>query len=93
MGGLSKHGKPLIASRARDPTLRIPGSEPIKDIVREGGWASQTGMDVWRLGGVSLLLFRPILCDVESMVSGNGQYLTHVDPLLRGPVGSSGCLI
>lgn len=72
VGGLSKQGKPLIASRARDPTLRIPGTEPIKDIVREGGCASQTGMDVWRLGGVSLLLFRPIICDVESMVSENG---------------------
>ena len=54
MDGLSRYGKSVVASRARDPALRIPGTRPIKDIVCEGGWASQTGMDLWRLAGVLL---------------------------------------
>lgn len=67
--GLSPAGKALMAARVKDPSLRISGSEPLKDIVSEGGWASQTASDLWRLAAVSTLLFRDILADTASLVS------------------------
>lgn len=66
---LSPAGAALMSARVKDPSLRINGGEPLKDIVSEGGWASQTGHDIWRLGAVSLLLFRAVLADTASMVS------------------------
>ena len=67
--GLGSKGVPLIASRILDRTLRLPGSEPFRDILSEGGWSSQRGMDVWRLAGVALLLFRPLLTSEANLVS------------------------
>ncbi|CAM9594819.1 unnamed protein product, partial [Laminaria digitata] len=61
LGGLSKAGRSAVASVVRDLALRLPGSEPFRDLLTDGGWASQRGMDIWRLAGVALLLLRPLL--------------------------------
>lgn len=68
LDGLNPEGQAVVSALAKDPALRIEGSEPLKDILREGGWTSQTGMDVWRLAGVALVLLRPVLASVPSMV-------------------------
>ncbi len=67
--GLSPAGRTWLAALVKDPSLRISGSEPLKDIVSEGGWASQTASDLWRLAEVSTLLFRGVLADTASLVS------------------------
>lgn len=67
--GLSPAGKAMMAARVKDWSLRIPGSEPLKDIGSEGGWASQNTSDLWRLAGISLLLHRAVLADTASVVS------------------------
>jgi len=68
--GLNKLGVSVIASRLLDNAMRLPGSEPFRDPLSEGGFASQRGMDIWRLAGVALLLFRPILADERALVRG-----------------------
>ena len=68
-GGLSdKHGKPLVASLSKDPLLRLPGTPPLRDFLGESGFASQSGQDIWGLMGVVLVLLRPVLSNVSSMV-------------------------
>lgn len=37
VNGLSPRGRALIAARAKEPSLRIPGGESLKDIMSEGG--------------------------------------------------------
>lgn len=66
--GLNPAGRKLVSARLKDPSLRIAGSEPLRDIVSDGGWAAQSGMDLWGLAGVALLLFRTIFVDAASMV-------------------------
>lgn len=68
--GLNQQGVTLIASRLLDSTLRLPGSEPFRDVLSEGGFASQRGMDIWRMAGVVLLLFRAILASDRALVRG-----------------------
>lgn len=69
LGGLSeKYGKPLVAARAKDPLLRMPGTPPRRDFLGESSFASQMGQDIWGLMGVALVLLRPVLSSVASMV-------------------------
>lgn len=80
--GLSpKHGQRVIACILGDVHLRPPGAPPFRDIVRgTGGFASQSGMDVWRLMSVLGLVMRPALTTVASMVrcdSHTQQFVYH----------------
>ncbi|CAM9814236.1 unnamed protein product, partial [Ectocarpus fasciculatus] len=68
LGGLSKtKGVPLLSCLAKDPSLRVAGTPPLRDFVSDGGFSALSGMDVWRLSSVALLVFRPVLRSVASM--------------------------
>eukprot|EP00752_Nemacystus_decipiens_P015647 g13964.t1 len=86
--GLSPAGNALLAARLKDSSPRVPGSEPLKEIVSEGDWASQTGSDIWRLAAVSLLLYRPILADTTSQDMQNWNLAWYWAAL---PHRCSGC--
>ncbi|CBN75973.1 hypothetical protein Esi_0258_0024 [Ectocarpus siliculosus] len=69
LGGLSKaKGVPLLSCLAKDPSLRVAGTPPLRDFVSDGGFSALSGMDVWTLSSVALLVFRPVLRSVASMV-------------------------
>lgn len=73
IGSLSKSGGALVACLAKDPSLWIAGTPPLRDIVQDGGFTAQTGMDVWRLLGLALLVLRPVLLNVPSMCTVHGE--------------------
>lgn len=75
IGGLNKNGGIIVAQNVKDPRMRIAGTPPLRDIMNEGGFASQSGMDVWRLFSVVLLVFRPVLLSVKSMVSAEAEHV------------------
>ena len=52
-------------------TLYPPGEDRLKNIV--SNYTSLTGSDKWLLGSIMLLVFRPLLVDVEAMVGAMGS--------------------
>ena len=69
---LSPKGRRAITAIVREGrTLYPPGTERLKDIVTN--YKSLTGSDKWLLGSLMLLVFRPALVSVESMVSPPGE--------------------
>ncbi|CAN0527666.1 unnamed protein product, partial [Ectocarpus sp. 12 AP-2014] len=68
LGGLSiAKGVPLLSCLAKDPSLLVAGTPPLRDFVSDCGFSALSGMDVWRLSSVALLVFRPVLRNVASM--------------------------
>ncbi|CAN0319875.1 unnamed protein product, partial [Ectocarpus sp. 6 AP-2014] len=66
---LSTQGRRLVQSvMAQPPSLLYPpGTEPLKDIVTN--YSSPTGSDKWTLQSMLLLVSRPVLQDVESLLN------------------------
>ena len=65
---LNSAGKRMVSATVREgTTLYPPGEDRLKNIVTN--YTSLTGSDKWLLGSIMLLVFRPLLVDVEAMVS------------------------
>lgn len=57
---------------AQEPSqLYPPGTSQLKSIV--DNYTSLTGSDKWTLQSIMLLVFRPVLHDIRSMVRGGGD--------------------
>ena len=69
---LSSKGRRAVTAIVREGrTCNPPGMERLKDIVMN--FKSLTGSDKWLLGSLMLLVFRPALVSVDSMVSPSGE--------------------
>lgn len=73
---LNSRGKLMVSATVREGrTLYPPGEDRLKNIVTN--YTSLTGSDKWLLGSIMLLVFRPLLVDVEAMVSAISPSIVH----------------
>lgn len=69
---LNHTGRRMVSATIQEgTTLYPPGEDRLKNIV--SNYTSLTGSDKWLLGSIMLLVFRPLLVDVEAMVSAMGS--------------------
>ena len=66
---LTEHGIKLVSAVMADGRMYANGQKKLRDITASGGFSSMTGMDIWQLMSIVLLVFRSALRNNDTMVS------------------------
>ena len=69
MKALTKEGKRIVPSKLRDEEMYPAREEKLRDITVQSGLTSMTGMEIWRLSGIMLPVFRMCLVSEDALVS------------------------
>jgi len=69
VNALTDDGKRIVSSKLRDREMYPAREEMVRDITVKGGLTSMTGMEIWRLSGIMLPVFRMCLVSEKAMVS------------------------